>query len=93
MLFMFVCVFSDKICDQVSDAILDAHLRLDPFSHVSCQTAAKTGMILVCGDIISKAHVNYQKIIRNTIKQIGYDQSAKGKHVDLTLFCFIIVVS
>ncbi|PVD39590.1 hypothetical protein C0Q70_02225 [Pomacea canaliculata] len=68
----------DKICDQVSDAILDAHLRLDPFSHVSCQTAAKTGMILVCGDIISKAHVNYQKIIRNTIKQIGYDQSAKG---------------
>ncbi|KAK7507183.1 hypothetical protein BaRGS_00001118 [Batillaria attramentaria] len=68
----------DKICDQVSDAILDAHLRQDPFSHVSCQTAAKTGMILICGDVISKAHVNFQKIIRNTVKQIGYDKSAKG---------------
>lgn len=68
----------DKICDQVSDAILDAHLRQDPFSHVSCQTAAKTGMILICGDIISKAHINFQKVIRSTIQQIGYDQSAKG---------------
>ena len=67
------------MCDQVSDAILDAHLRQDAFSHVSCQTAAKTGMILVCGDIISKAHVNFQKVIRSTIQQIGYDKSAKGQ--------------
>lgn len=70
--------FTDKLCDQVSDAILDAHLRQDPFSHVSCQSAAKTGMILVCGDIISKGHINIQRVIRNTIKQIGYDCSAKG---------------
>lgn len=69
---------ADKICDQVSDAILDAHIRQDPFSHISCQSAAKTGMILVCGDVISRANVNFQKIIRKTIQEIGYDQSSKG---------------
>ncbi|KAK7111517.1 S-adenosylmethionine synthase-like [Littorina saxatilis] len=68
----------DKLCDQVSDAVLDAHLSQDPFSHVSCESAAKTGMILVCGDIISKGHINFQKVIRSTIQQIGYDSSAKG---------------
>jgi S-adenosylmethionine synthetase len=71
----------DKICDQVSDALLDAHLRQDPFSHVSCQSAAKTGMILVCGDITSRANVNFQNVIRKTIQQIGYDKSAKGDHL------------
>jgi S-adenosylmethionine synthetase len=68
----------DKICDQVSDAILDACLKVDPFSRVACETAAKTGMIMVLGEITTKAVLDYQKIIRDTIKQIGYDDSSKG---------------
>ncbi|KAJ6630571.1 methionine adenosyltransferase [Mycena sp. CBHHK59/15] len=60
----------DKICDQVSDAILDACLAEDPSSKVACETASKTGMIM--------AQVDYQKVIRETIKQIGYDDSSKG---------------
>lgn len=68
----------DKICDQVSDAILDACLAEDKFSRVACETAAKTGMIMVLGEITTSAKLDYQRIIRNTIKKIGYDDSAKG---------------
>jgi S-adenosylmethionine synthetase len=68
----------DKICDQVSDAILDACLAQDPFSRVACETAAKTGMIMVFGEITTKARIDFQAVIRNTIKQIGYDDSEKG---------------
>ncbi|XP_021230397.1 S-adenosylmethionine synthase [Numida meleagris] len=68
----------DKICDQISDAVLDAHLRQDPDAKVACETVAKTGMILLAGEITSRAAVDYQKVVRDTIRHIGYDDSSKG---------------
>ena len=68
----------DKICDNISDAILDACMEQDPMSRVACETAACTGFVLITGEITTKAHVDYAKIARETIKEIGYDDSAKG---------------
>lgn len=68
----------DKIADQVSDAILDACLATDPASKVACETATKTGMIMVFGEITTKNKIDFQKVVRDAVKDIGYDDSAKG---------------
>ncbi len=68
----------DKICDNISDAILDACMAQDPMSRVACETAACTGFVLITGEITTKAVVDYAKIARETICEIGYDSSEKG---------------
>lgn len=68
----------DKICDQVSDAILDACVSQDPDSRVACETCTKTGMIMIFGEISTRASVNYEQVIRDTVRDIGYDDVNKG---------------
>lgn len=68
----------DKICDQVSDAVLDALLEQDPMSRVACETAITTGLVLVMGEITTAGYVDIQKIVRETIREIGYDRSEFG---------------
>ena len=68
----------DKICDQISDAVLDALLEQDPMSRVACETAITTGLVLVMGEVTTTGYVDIQKIVRDTIREIGYDASEKG---------------
>ena len=68
----------DKLCDQVSDAILDACLREDPESKVACETATGTDFVMVFGEITTKSEVDYEKVVRDTIKEIGFDHKDKG---------------
>jgi len=68
----------DKICDQVSDAVLDAYLEKDPYARVACETAVTTGMVLVMGEITAKCSVDIPNVVRQTILQIGYDDSCLG---------------
>ena len=72
----------DKMCDQISDAILDALMEQDPMSRVACETAATTGLVLVMGEISTKAYVDIQKIVRQTIKEIGYTRGKFGFDAD-----------
>jgi len=68
----------DKICDQISDAILDALLAKDPLSRVACETAITTGLVLVMGEVTTEAYIDIQKIVRDTIREIGYTKSDYG---------------
>lgn len=68
----------DKLCDQVSDAVLDACLEQDPYSRVACETATKTGFVMLLGEITTRAFVNFDELVRRVVKGIGYDDTSKG---------------
>ena len=68
----------DKLCDQVSDAVLDELFKQDPYSRVACETATKTGFVMVLGEITSHGFVNFDELIRKVVKEIGHDHSDKG---------------
>ena len=68
----------DKLCDQISDAVLDAMLAQDPLSRVACETTATTGWVAILGEITTNAYVDLQEIVRNTVREIGYNSSAMG---------------
>ena len=78
----------DKMCDQISDAILDALLDQDPMSRVACETATTTGLVMVMGEITTKGYVDIQKVVRNTVREIGYDRAKYGFDCDT---CGVIV--
>jgi S-adenosylmethionine synthetase len=66
----------DKLCDQVSDAILDAILAQDPTARVACETVTKTGFVMVAGEITTSCYVDMPRVVRETVKEIGYTDSA-----------------
>ena len=68
----------DKMCDQISDAVLDACLEQDPFSRVACETATKTGYVMLLGEITTQAFVNFDELVRKVVIEIGYDRAKKG---------------
>ena len=72
----------DKICDKISDAILDELLRQDSLSRVACETTATTGIVYVMGEITTKASLDVQKIVRDTVREIGYDRAKFGFDCD-----------
>ena len=78
----------DKVCDSISDAILDAMMAQDPMSRVACETATTTGLVMVMGEITTKGYVDIQKVVRNTVREIGYDRAKYGFDCDT---CGVIV--
>ncbi|MEG1802713.1 MAG: methionine adenosyltransferase [Lachnospiraceae bacterium] len=79
----------DKMCDQISDAILDALMEQDPMSRVACETCTTTGLVMVMGEITTNAYVDIQKIVRDTVREIGYDSGEYGFDADT---CGVMVV-
>ena len=78
----------DKMCDAISDAILDALMEKDPMSRVACETCATTGLVMVMGEITTNAYVDIQKIVRETVREIGYDRAKYGFDCDT---CGVVV--
>jgi len=78
----------DKMCDQISDAILDEMLKQDPMSRVACETCTTTGLVMVMGEITTQAYVDIQKVVRETVREIGYDRAKYGFDCDT---CGVIV--
>ncbi|MBQ5887634.1 MAG: methionine adenosyltransferase, partial [Clostridia bacterium] len=72
----------DKICDQISDAILDEMLRQDPMSRVACETTCTTGLVMVLGEITTSAYADIPTIVRETVREIGYDRAKYGFDCD-----------
>ncbi|MCB0177374.1 MAG: methionine adenosyltransferase, partial [Anaerolineae bacterium] len=68
----------DKMCDQISDAVLDALMEQDPYSRVACETAIKTGFVMLLGEITTSGFVDFDKLVRSVINDIGFDCSEKG---------------
>ena len=78
----------DKICDQISDAVLDAMMEQDPMSRVACETACTTGLVMIMGEITTNAVVDFQKVVRDTVREIGYDRAKYGFDADT---CAVLV--
>ena len=68
----------DKMCDQISDAVVDAIMAQDPHARIACETAVKTGFVILLGEITTTATLNYDELVRAVVKDIGFDDSAKG---------------
>ncbi len=68
----------DKLCDQISDGVLDACLEQDPYSRVACEAATKTGFVMLLGEITTRANINFDELVRKIITEVGYDSSEKG---------------
>ncbi|MDF2699234.1 MAG: S-adenosylmethionine synthetase, partial [Haloplasmataceae bacterium] len=78
----------DKICDQISDAVLDAIYKDDPMARVACETSVTTGLVLVMGEISTTTYVDIQKLVRDTVREIGYDRAKYGFDADT---CAVLV--
>ena len=83
----------DKMCDAISDAILDAIMEKDPMGRVACETAVTTGLVMVMGEITTNAYVDIQKIVRDTVREIGYTRGKYGFDADTHEQCVFYCIS